>query len=271
MQPLKSLFSDNTRLPDRRLLRHLLLALLPALPQLVQAAKLPDVTQCLATATPEIVQLDYVVDGDTLALSNKQKVRIIGINTPEPQPKPQPYANEATAFVRQLLAEQTSLWLYPGVEAADRHGRALAHVVTSDGTNLAEQLLQHGLAASSAVSPNTRCAEHYHSLEQSARSKNIGIWSRTHPWQIIDKRINKKNAGFRLVTATVERINEDKHYHHVYLSNGLRLYMTNKLAKSIRAKQLMGKRITARGWMQLRKNKTAVRLHHPSNLHVHSD
>ena len=226
---------------------------------------------CLNSADRQEAVLNYIIDGDTLVLSDDRKVRVLGVNTPEIRPSPQAKALAAKEAAKALLPASTKFWIYPGIDATDHHDRALAHVVTQHGVNLAEHLLSNGLAASSAVHPNTRCAEHYQQLEMQARENKLGIWSELHPWQLIDKRINKKRSGFRLVTSTVKSIKANSQNHHLQLSNGLHVSMTNKLAKEIRANKLKDKRLTVRGWIQWRKNKASLKLHHATNLQLHSD
>ena len=224
---------------------------------------------CLSSEPRQEATLKYIVDGDTLVLTDERKVRVLGVNTPEIRPTAQPKALAAKQAAKSLLPANTKFWIYPGVEATDHHGRALAHVVTQNGTNLAEHLLSNGLAASSAVHPNIRCAEHYQQIEMQARGKKLGLWSEPHPWQLIDKPINKKRSGFRLVTSTVKSIQANGQYHHLQLANGLSVSMTNKLAKEIKANQLKNKRVTVRGWIQWRKKKSSLKLHHATNLQLH--
>ena len=226
---------------------------------------------CLSSEHRQEAILKYIVDGDTLVLTDDRKVRVLGINTPEIRPSPQPKALAAKQAAQALMPVNSKLWLHPGIEANDRHGRALAHVVTQSGTNLAEHLLTSGLAASSAVHPNTRCAEHYRQLESQARDNKLGLWNEPHPWQLVDKRISKKLSGFRLVTSTVKNIKTNSQYHHLQLANGLNISMTNKLANEIRANKLKDKRLTVRGWVQWRKNKPSLKLHHATNLQLHNE
>lgn len=226
-------------------------------------------TACLATAPQQKATLDYVVDGDTLVLSDKRKIRVLGINTPEMHPPAEAMSKEATDAAKALLPKNSNITLYTSFEAKDRHGRTLAHVVNHEGVNLAKRLLSQGLAAAIAIQPNTRCANHYKALEETARDKKLGLWAEHHPWQIVDKRINKKRSGFRLVTSNVSSTKQDNKHFHLLLKNGLRTYMTNALADEINAKALVGQRITVRGWIQYRKNKASLRLHHANNLYRH--
>jgi len=226
---------------------------------------------CFNSQQRQSATLDYIIDGDTLVLNDKRTVRVIGINTPELRPAAQPKAKAARDAAESLLSSNTKIWLYPGDEPSDRHGRTLAHVITQNGANLAEHLLTKGLAASSAVYPNTRCAEHYQQLEQQARSNKSGLWRDTHPWQLFDKRINRNRTGFRLVTSNVKSIKANNRYHHLQLENGLRVSMTNKVATEVNAHKLQGERLTVRGWVQWHKNKASLKLHHASNLQRHNN
>jgi endonuclease YncB( thermonuclease family) len=225
---------------------------------------------CLADAPKQAAKIDYVIDGDTLVLLDKRKIRVLGINTPEMHPPAQAMSKEATQAAKSLLPTNADITIYKSFEAEDRHGRTLAHVVNHQGVNLAEHLLSKGLAAAIAIQPNVRCADHYKNLENIARDTNQGLWAKHHSWQLVDKRINKKRSGFRLVTSNVNSIKRDNNHVHLLLENGLRTYMKNTLADEINAEALVGKRVSVRGWIQYRKNKASLRLHHANNLRRHN-
>src|SRR4051794_29188124 len=75
-----------------------------------------------------------VVDGDTVAVSTgntKDKVRLIGIDTPEavkPNTPVQCFALAASARTKALLPAGTPVRLVRDVDARDRYGRLLAYV-----------------------------------------------------------------------------------------------------------------------------------------------
>ena len=79
-----------------------------------------------------------VTDGDTITVSvdgTKEKVRLIGIDTPEtkkPDTPVQCFGPEATRSPTSLLPEGTPLHLERDVEARDKYGRLLAYVYRSD-------------------------------------------------------------------------------------------------------------------------------------------
>lgn len=65
-----------------------------------------------------------VIDGDTFVLSSGERVRLIGVDTPEVN---EVGANEATAFTRERLEGQT-VWLEQDGNNTDPHGRLRRYV-----------------------------------------------------------------------------------------------------------------------------------------------
>jgi micrococcal nuclease len=60
----------------------------------------------LALPARELVKVDSVIDGDTFVLENGEKVRLIGIDTPEsvhPSKPVQYYDKEASEFTKRML------------------------------------------------------------------------------------------------------------------------------------------------------------------------
>lgn len=88
-----------------------------------------------------------VVDGDTLLLQNRARVRLLGIDTPEiaRDGRPgQPLGFEAAEFSRQFIGD-SPVQLRLDHERLDPYGRWLAYVYV-DGQMLNEALLRAGLA-----------------------------------------------------------------------------------------------------------------------------
>ena len=102
-----------------------------------------------ALLEPGEYTVDYVIDGDTFALMNGARIRLIGADTPEtvrPNHPVEPFGPEASRFTREMLATADHrVRLEFDGPAKDRYGRFLA-VVWVDGRMLNEELLRHGLA-----------------------------------------------------------------------------------------------------------------------------
>ncbi|MCL2188847.1 MAG: thermonuclease family protein [Defluviitaleaceae bacterium] len=102
--------------------------------------------------------VSHVIDGDTIELTTGERVRFIGINTPEDG---EAGAAEATAFVRSRIEGQT-VWLEPDGNNTDRHDRLRRFIwlqIPTDPNNEAEilayqlnaQLLESGHATAMIV------------------------------------------------------------------------------------------------------------------------
>lgn len=102
--------------------------------------------------------VSYVVDGDTIYLQGGEKVRLVGVNTPELGPPAENGAVEAKEFAENLCPTGTQIGLnVDDLDPTDKYGRTLAVVyVEIDGvwTNLNAELLQRGLAEIMFIPPS---------------------------------------------------------------------------------------------------------------------
>jgi micrococcal nuclease len=139
---------------------------------------------CGAASSPpasDTAQVRRVVDGDTILLTSGERVRLIGVDTPEsvkPGTPVQCYARRASAFTHALLDGGQRVRLVYGAERRDRYGRLLAYVYRArDGLNVGAELLRHGYARTLEIAPNTEHATEYARLESGARRAGKGLWS----------------------------------------------------------------------------------------------
>jgi len=130
----------------------------------------------------ESYAVEKVVDGDTLALANGARVRLIGANTPEtvkPNHPVEPFGPEAKEFTARFVARGGhSVRLQFDRERKDRYDRFLAYVFVGDEM-LNEELIRAGLARAEtqyrfSASMKTR----FQRAEDEARAARRGIWSR---------------------------------------------------------------------------------------------
>lgn len=165
-------------------------------------------------STLQGVEIASVYDGDTLRLVGGEKVRVIGINTPELARKgraAQPLAEQAKQLTEQFLDKQRrgkQLYIQRGIDTKDDYGRSLAHVYRSDGKSLAAELLGKGLAWQVVVPANTGQWPCYQKQEQQARRLGLGVW-RQAPVQA-DK-LTAATSGFQRVRGRVDAVHEGRH------------------------------------------------------------
>ena len=124
-------------------------------------------------------RVERVVDGDTVVLDGGEKVRLVGINTPEsvdPRRPVQWYGKEASAFTTALL-QGKRVRMEQDVEKTDRYGRTLGYLSLEDGTFVNLRLVEEGYAFAYPFPPNVAHEEEFRDAERRAREKGLGLWS----------------------------------------------------------------------------------------------
>jgi len=116
-----------------------------------------------------------VIDGDTVELESGERVRYLGLDTPEMRPTPECGAVEATEFNRQLV-EGRSVELLPGPEDRDQFGRLLRYVF-SDGTFINAELIRAGMGHPQSFLPEERFRQLLTQMANDARLAGRGLWS----------------------------------------------------------------------------------------------
>lgn len=126
----------------------------------------------------------YVIDGDTVILDNHERVRLIGINSPEIASKyhrGEYYGKEAKKYLKKRI-EGKEISLKPGAEPFDKYERRLAYIYLTDGTFINEELVRLGYAETFRKFPFIY-KEQFLELEKEAKDKRLGMWSaRKRPW-----------------------------------------------------------------------------------------
>lgn len=123
------------------------------------------------------VLVERVIDGDTIVVSGGERVRLIGIDTPETD-QDECYAGEATQFVLGLVPPGTEVVLVADVEQTDRFGRTLAYLYRAeDGLFVNAEIVAQGYAQTLTIPPNVVHAEQFRKLAAQARDAELGLWS----------------------------------------------------------------------------------------------
>jgi micrococcal nuclease len=165
------------------------------------------------TSTFGSLFIEHVYDGDTIRLSNGEKVRLIGVDTPESSYNPKlerdsqrsgqsktkiiSMGKEAARFT-SLMAEGQRVRLEYDVQARDKYGRLLAyvylqvcegpckidaapghHYVTlDDGVYdfLNATLVKSGYAQAYTIPPDVKYRDLFRELQREAREAKRGLW-----------------------------------------------------------------------------------------------
>ena len=119
-----------------------------------------------------------VVDGNTIILSNGEKVRLIGVDTPEimhPNKPVEYFGKEAAAFTRSL-AEGKEVRLEYDQQERDKFGRLLAYVYFMDETFLNAEIIKQGYGHTHTSFP-FKYKEQFRQYEKKAQITKRGLWA----------------------------------------------------------------------------------------------
>lgn len=146
-------------------------------------------------------RVDWVIDGDTVVLSNRQKVRYIGINAPElahDGHMAEPYGDAAKRFNASLV-DRKKVRLGFDKERNDQYERLLAYIFLKDGTFVNAEILSNGYAYLLYYRPNVKHNAVMRQSQRAAMSAKRGIWQN---WTEGKKKYvaNKRSRRFHLPT-----------------------------------------------------------------------
>lgn len=231
---------------------------------------------CLSNQYRFASTIERIIDGDTVELIDNRQVRIIGINTLELNDKfdsNRRWAETATARLRNLVKDQ-KVFLVPGVDTHDRHGRLLAHIVTIDEKDVAARLVSEGLALAVAIGRNTRCANDNQALESIARSEQKGIWKKPGRWLHRSSAPGNLSRGFFVILSEVSSEVDSNEASALQLANGLTVTFSRGMRQKYSSwlatlENLKGMLVEVRGWINHSSTGTSTLvLHHPSSLSI---
>jgi micrococcal nuclease len=150
---------------------------------------LPFVFLVLAVSCNQKADADWrlvkrVVDGDTIIVGARERVRLIGVDTPETKRPNSPveyYGKEASAFTRRMVEGKRVRLEFDQANAhlghKDKFRRTLAYVYLEDGTFLNEEIIKQGYGFAYTRFPFEYLDE-FRRLEREARRTRIGLWGR---------------------------------------------------------------------------------------------
>jgi micrococcal nuclease len=138
------------------------------------------------------IKVNRVIDGDTLLLENGERVRLIGIDTPEIHESAKldrdaKRSEEDKSAIKELgmrsyeftrdLIEGQNVSLEFDVEKYDKYGRILAYVFRNkDNKFVNAEIIEQGYASLMTIPPNVKYASLFQKLYTSARENKRGLW-----------------------------------------------------------------------------------------------
>ncbi|MGH7772895.1 MAG: thermonuclease family protein [Candidatus Binatia bacterium] len=124
-----------------------------------------------------------VIDGDTLLVSPNEKIRLIGVDTPEtkhPKKSVECFGQEAKEFTKKMVAGRRIRLEFDQTNSAfghrDRYGRTLGYVYLENGTFLNAEIIRQGYGHAYTQFP-FRYLEEFRLLQRQARQRGLGLWS----------------------------------------------------------------------------------------------
>ncbi len=140
------------------------------------------------TSQPKLVGDSYtvtrVVDGDTLAIDYngvREKVRLIGINTPEtvdPRKPVECFGKEASNRMKDLV-EGKKVYLETDSTQGerDKYGRLLAYIYLEDGQMVNRKMLAEGYAYEYTYLRPYKYQQEFKDFQIFAKNSKVGLWA----------------------------------------------------------------------------------------------
>ena len=127
-------------------------------------------------------EVKSVYDGDSILLDSGEKIRYLGIDTPEIDHSggKSQFMAHAARNLNVKLVNRARVRMEYDRKRRDRHGRVLAYVFLEDGQMVNAILLRKGLAHLMFKRPNFKYFSFLLSCQRQAMEKRIGMWSRNH-------------------------------------------------------------------------------------------
>lgn len=132
----------------------------------------PSTLENSTAQTQKEISVKRVIDGDTIELEDRTRVRYIGIDTPETE---QCFWKEATEENKKLV-EGKKIRLENDVQKQDKYGRTLAYVFAG-GIFVNEELVRAGFAKVYTYPPDVKYTEKFVAAQKEARGEKLGLWA----------------------------------------------------------------------------------------------
>jgi micrococcal nuclease len=116
-----------------------------------------------------------VIDGDTIQLEGGDRVRYIGMNTPELETN-ECFATEASEINKNLVLGKI-IKLEKDISDTDKYGRLLRYVYV-DNVFIDDYLVKNGDAKVMTIPPDTKYKDEFLQSQNYAKQNNLGLWGK---------------------------------------------------------------------------------------------
>ena len=220
-----------------------------------------------------------VIDGDTIEIEGRKRVRYLGMDTPEIG---QPFYEDAKNKNRELVIGKTVRLELCKAEPMDQYGRLLAYVYV-DKTMANIELVKSGYARILIIPPcSIDKAEEFRRYQKEAMEKKIGLWSKKR--HIITKDFIPASDAARFIGerkaiyGRVVDVQEGKKAIFLRVGNtakaGLKVVIFNKDKKNFEDDRINpltdyeGKKVVVYGKIKIYKGAPEVVIGSPSQIEV---
>lgn len=230
----------------------------------------PDAKVLKVVPSASYYVVEKVFDGDTILLSDGQKVRFLGVNTPEVAGRnknAEAGGAQAKEWLRQQL-EGRKVRLEGDVEKRDKYQRTLAYVFAEDNRHMNLELVRQGLATVNVYPPNLKYVDALLKAQQTAEVERLGIWGRPeYAPQSFDVLNDDNYHGWKRITGTVRALKKTAKYSYLQFSDRVSVRIQNGgLNLFPDLQRYVGQYIEARGWVNKNAGRFVVQVRHPGEI-----
>jgi len=146
--------------------------------EITSSTPVAEISESKSVDNSALVKVTRVVDGDTIEIEGGEKVRYIGIDTPEtvdPRKEVQCFGPEASKKNKELV-EGKMVRLEKDITDRDKYNRLLRYIYVGD-TFINLELVKQGFAYSYSYPPDIKYQDQIVKAQQGAREAKRGLWN----------------------------------------------------------------------------------------------
>jgi micrococcal nuclease len=221
-------------------------------------------------ASTSYYEVEKVFDGDTILLNDGQKVRFLGINTPEVAGRNkvgEPGGEQAKAWLKDKL-EHKKVFLQGDVEKQDSYQRKLAYVFTEDKQHINLELVKLGLASVSIHPPNLKYVDQLMAAQHSAEQAKLGLWADAAYAPLAFEKLEQENyQGWKRLTGQIRNVKQTAKHGYLQFSDKVSIAVeTDSSSLFPPLASYVGKQVEARGWIRRSKDRFTMQVRHPADI-----